>query len=124
MLSQMKPPPEKKESTSVDLLVDVMPLKAETVSFRVSSQGTVQPRTETVLSAEVAGAIVSISPKFIPGGVFDEDEIPCLRCHSDFEPPEFWTPASCVDCPGVMPKARPANAVRRSASRTISCTAW
>lgn len=75
MLSQMKPPPEKKEASSVDLLVDVMPLEAETVSFRVSSQGTVQPRTETVLSAEVAGAIVSISPKFIPGGVFDKDEV-------------------------------------------------
>ncbi len=75
MLSQMKPPPEKKESTNVDLLVEVMPLAAETVSFEVSSQGTVQPRTETVLSAEVAGAIVSISPKFIPGGVFDKDEV-------------------------------------------------
>jgi len=75
LLSQMKPPPEKKESTSVDPLVAVMPLTAGTVSFKVQSQGTVRPRTETVLSAEVAGAIVSISPKFIPGGVFDENEV-------------------------------------------------
>ncbi|MGB5623177.1 MAG: efflux RND transporter periplasmic adaptor subunit [Gammaproteobacteria bacterium] len=74
-LSQMKPPPEKKESASVDLLVDVMVLTAETVRFEVQSQGTVRPRTETVLSAEVSGAIVSISPKFIPGGVFAEDEV-------------------------------------------------
>jgi len=75
MLSQMKPPPEKKESTNVDLLIDVMPLVAETVNFEVQSQGTVRPRTETVLSGEVAGAIVSISPKFIPGGVFGKDEV-------------------------------------------------
>lgn len=75
VLSQMKPPPEKKESASVDLLVDVMPLKTETISFEVQSQGTVQPRTETVLSAEVSGAIISISPKFIPGGVFARDEV-------------------------------------------------
>jgi len=75
VLSQMKPPPEKKESASVDLLVDVMPLTTETISFEVQSQGTVQPRTETVLSAEVSGAIISISPKFIPGGVFARGEV-------------------------------------------------
>ncbi len=75
MLSQMKPPPEKKESASVDLLVDVLPLTTETVSFEVQSQGTVRPRTETVLSAEVSGAIISISPEFIPGGVFARDEV-------------------------------------------------
>ena len=75
VLGQMKPPPEKKETTTVESLVDVMPLLAETVNFEVASQGTVRPRTETVLSAEVSGAIVSISPKFIPGGVFEADEI-------------------------------------------------
>jgi RND family efflux transporter MFP subunit len=35
----------------------------------------VRPRTETILSAEVSGAIVGISPKFIPGGVFEADEV-------------------------------------------------
>ncbi|MDH3416422.1 MAG: efflux RND transporter periplasmic adaptor subunit [Gammaproteobacteria bacterium] len=39
------------------------------------SQGTVRPRTETILSAEVSGSIVSISPKFIAGGVFRKDEV-------------------------------------------------
>ena len=66
-LGKMKPPPEKKEIVKVDLLVDVMPLTVETISLTVASQGTVRPRTETILSAEVSGAIVSISHKFIPG---------------------------------------------------------
>ena len=74
-LSQMKPPPEKKEVANVDPLVEVMPLITETVAFTVQSQGTVRPRTETVLSAEVAGSIVSISPKFIAGGMFQENEV-------------------------------------------------
>lgn len=74
-LSSMKPPPEKKEVADVDLLVDVMQLATETVSLTVDSQGTVRPRTETILSAEVSGAIVSISPKFIPGGVFAKGEV-------------------------------------------------
>ncbi|MGB5257105.1 MAG: efflux RND transporter periplasmic adaptor subunit, partial [Woeseiaceae bacterium] len=41
----------------------------------VRSQGTVRPRTETVLSAEVSGTISSISPKFIAGGVFEANEV-------------------------------------------------
>lgn len=73
-LSQLKPPPETNEVTDVDPLVDVLPLKPVEVQFRVASQGTVRPRTETVLSAEISGAIVSISPKFIAGGVFGAGE--------------------------------------------------
>ena len=70
-----KPKPEKKEVPIVDALVEVLPLASETVTFSVTSQGTVRPRTETVLSAEVAGAIVDISPSFIPGGVFEQGEV-------------------------------------------------
>ena len=73
-LSRMKPPPEKKEPDSIASLVQVLPLQRETVRFSVDSQGTVRPRTETILSAEVAGAIVSISPKFIAGGMFEANE--------------------------------------------------
>ena len=74
LLGNMKPPPEKKETVTVDILVEVMPLVMETTHLTVESQGTVRPRTETILSAEVSGSIVSISPKLIAGGVFKRDE--------------------------------------------------
>jgi RND family efflux transporter MFP subunit len=45
-----------------------------TANFTIASQGTVRPLTETVLSAEVSGSIVSISPKFVAGGVFAKGE--------------------------------------------------
>ena len=73
-LSKMKPPPETKDIPDVAPLVAVLPLVETTASFRIASQGTVRPRTETVLSAEVSGSIVSISPKFIAGGVFANGE--------------------------------------------------
>ena len=73
-LSKMKPPPETKDIPNVAPLVEVLPLVEAPVSFRIASQGTVRPRTETVLSAEVSGSIVSISPKFIAGGVFANGE--------------------------------------------------
>jgi RND family efflux transporter MFP subunit len=70
----MKPPPEKDDIADVDPLVETLTLATSAEIFRVSSQGTVRPRTETVLSAEVSGAVVSISPKFIAGGVFSAGE--------------------------------------------------
>ena len=77
-MSRMKPPPQTREATEVIPLVEVMPLQHTAVEFRIDTQGTVRPRTETVLSAEVSGPIVWISPKFVAGGVFDKGE-PLLR---------------------------------------------
>jgi len=73
-LSQMKPEPETRDIPDVAPLVEVLPLIESSESFRIASQGTVRPRTETILSAEVSGSIVSISPKYIPGGVFAAGE--------------------------------------------------
>jgi len=58
----------------VELLVDVQTLETGSYSFVIESQGTVRPLTETILSAEVSGSIVSVSPKFIAGGVFAAGE--------------------------------------------------
>lgn len=71
----MKPEPPKKEREEIDILVEVMALELMTANFSVHSQGTVRPRTETALSAEVSGTITSISAKFVAGGVFAESEV-------------------------------------------------
>ena len=74
LIGRMKPPPETKDLPDSAPLVSTMILESYDASFRIGSQGTVRPRTETVLSAEISGAIVSISPKFIAGGVFRKGE--------------------------------------------------
>jgi RND family efflux transporter MFP subunit len=75
VLSQMKPEAPKKDVENLDLLVEVIELETSTQSFSITSQGTVRPRTETILSAEVSGSVVSISPKLIAGGVFQKGEV-------------------------------------------------
>ena len=75
VMSSMRPQPPRKERVVLDPLVEVMVLEAMTEQFEVRSQGTVIPRTETVLSAEVSGTVTWISPKFVAGGVFDEGEV-------------------------------------------------
>jgi RND family efflux transporter MFP subunit len=75
VLSSLKPEPPKKDVEKFDLLVDVLELQMNTESFEIRSQGTVQPRTQTVVSSEVSGSIIEISPKFIAGGVFGKGEV-------------------------------------------------
>ncbi len=75
IMSSLRPEPPKKERVDLDPLVEVILLEDMSTSFKIQSQGTVRPRTETVLSAEVAGTIVSISPKFVAGGVFQPGEV-------------------------------------------------
>jgi RND family efflux transporter MFP subunit len=67
--------PPKREIDDRALLVDVLPLETMSAQLAVRSQGTVLPRTQTILGAEVGGTIVEISPKFIPGGVFRAGEV-------------------------------------------------
>ena len=66
---------ERKPETTQAILVNTV--KAEVVSLNliVSSQGTVKPRTETTLVAEVSGKIVSVSPDFVAGGFFNEGDV-------------------------------------------------
>lgn len=75
LMMQLRPEPPKREREIRDPLVDIVVLEPMTADFRVQSQGTVAPRTETILSAEVSGTITRISPKFIAGGVFDAGEV-------------------------------------------------
>lgn len=75
LIAIFKKPPEKKEQPRVAPLVEVLELDEMTAEFVVRSQGTVRPRTETILSAEVSGTITDISPKFIAGGVFGRNEV-------------------------------------------------
>jgi RND family efflux transporter MFP subunit len=75
VLSQMKPEAPKKDVESLDLLVEIIELKTSTQNFSITSQGTVRPRTQTILSAEVSGSVVSISPNLIAGGVFRKGEV-------------------------------------------------
>jgi len=62
--------PPKKPASAPEVLVETVRLERVNAEFTVHSQGTVRPETETVLSSEVAGQIVEVSPAFTAGGVF------------------------------------------------------
>ena len=59
--------PERKAEISQAVQVDIIVAEVTSTNLTVSSQGTVRPRTETTLVAEVSGKIVSVSADFVAG---------------------------------------------------------
>jgi RND family efflux transporter MFP subunit len=77
--------PERKEESTQAVLVEAIPAQMTSLNFSVWSQGTVAPRTETTLVAEVSGQIVSVSDNFIAGGFFRQGEVLLQIDPSDYE---------------------------------------
>ncbi len=74
LMTVLRPEPEKRPEVELAMLVEALELESVLAEITIRSQGTVMPRTETVLSAEISGAIVEVSPKFVAGGVFAANE--------------------------------------------------
>ncbi|NIV75911.1 MAG: efflux RND transporter periplasmic adaptor subunit [Gammaproteobacteria bacterium] len=55
--------------------VDVLPTVRSDYAVVLQTQGTVQPRTESNLIAEVAGRVVAVSPSFREGGFFEAGDV-------------------------------------------------
>ncbi len=56
-------------------LVRTVEARPEPVTLFISAQGTVVPRTESDLVAEVSGRITSVSPRLEPGGFIEAGEV-------------------------------------------------
>jgi RND family efflux transporter MFP subunit len=74
-LGSLKKQPEKEEPVEKDFLVDAKPLEFGTVDFLVYSQGSVQPKNQTMLSTQVSGRVVSIADNFVEGGFFKKGDV-------------------------------------------------
>lgn len=77
--------PERKESAAKALLVDVITVQTESLHLIIESQGSVMPRTETVLVSEVAGKVTDVSRNFIAGGFFNQGEVLLRIDPSDYD---------------------------------------
>ncbi len=62
-----------------------MAVQLRDVQLRVEAQGSVAPRTESDLVAEVAGRITWVSPHLAPGGFFEEGDLLAQIDTSDYE---------------------------------------
>ena len=69
-----RPKPEKVDIEPPSFFVEVAEARKSLVNFKVESQGSVAPRTETTLIAEASGQIIEVSNAFVSGGFFKKGE--------------------------------------------------
>lgn len=74
ILVKSAPSPPTQEPRTPPPLVRVIEVAPRTVRFDVESQGTVRPRTEATLNAQVSGRIEWVAPSFAEGGLFRSGE--------------------------------------------------
>jgi RND family efflux transporter MFP subunit len=74
-LIQARKAPETVERVARPPLVRVQDVKLADLQLTVTSQGTVRPRTASVLVPEVSGRVIEVSPAFTPGGFFEAGEL-------------------------------------------------
>lgn len=71
-------PPESQRgrgSTAPQMTVNVQKLTPQSYDIEIESFGTVRPRTQSALVAQVSGQINEISPRFREGGFFEAGEV-------------------------------------------------
>lgn len=85
VLVASKKKPETKPVETKPTLVQVIPAESRSETFKVRTQGTVAPRTETSLTSEVSGRILRVSPAFYAGGVFETGDVLLEIDPSDYE---------------------------------------
>jgi len=69
-----RPQPPASPATVQSIPVDTMVVRSTDSAFTIASQGTVEPRTQTRLVAEVAGRVASVAAGFVAGGFFHQDD--------------------------------------------------
>jgi multidrug efflux system membrane fusion protein len=66
--------PDTRDPVIPSPLVRVMTVEPRDVRFSVESRGVVSPRTESDLVAEVRGRVLSLSPRLVVGGFFEQGD--------------------------------------------------
>ncbi len=84
-LVNTKPEVETKVAVPLAPLVRALEVVREDLTFDVRAQGTVLPRTETTLIAQVAGTVRTVSPRFETGGFFSRGDVLATLDPRDYE---------------------------------------
>lgn len=75
MMNIFKSPPAKLAVPEAAIAVTTAVLEQTDVTLMIESQGTVRPRTRTLLTSEVSGTILELSDQYVVGGIFSTGDI-------------------------------------------------
>lgn len=85
LLILFKPEPKEVAPVRPTTNVEIITVQPQDIQLRVMSQGTVLPRTESDLSAEVSGRIIEVANSFRAGGSFRTGDVLLRIDPADYE---------------------------------------
>ena len=85
IMSKPKPKPSSADTDISNIQVNVIELKRETSRLSVNSQGTVTPRREIDLTAQVSGQVIAVEDNFRNGGFFSKGSTLIQIDDSDYQ---------------------------------------
>ena len=77
--------PQRRPAMGPNLVVETVPVSVQSYMVELQSYGTVQPRTQTTLIAQVRGQIVYVNPNVRNGGYFKKGEVLASIDARDYE---------------------------------------
>ncbi|MEX2333008.1 MAG: efflux RND transporter periplasmic adaptor subunit [Pseudohongiella sp.] len=81
----LRPEPPSTPTAERVVPVQTLTVTSADMNINVSSQGTVQPRTQTSIVAEVSGRVMSVSDKLVSGGFFSAGDVMLTIDPADYE---------------------------------------
>lgn len=103
----LNPPqaPQRPAFAGPQMVVDVLTVTHEDYQVRLQSYGTVQPRTQTTLIAQVGGQLMSVNPKIRDGGFFEKGDVLGSIDARDYEADVLIAEATLMDARQTLAEA-------------------
>lgn len=108
MIIRMNPPaaPQRPQFSGPMMVVDAIPVERQSYHVRLQSYGTVRPRTQSTLFAQVAGQIVSVNPNVRDGGFFEQGDVLASIDARDYEADVQIAEAILMDARQMLAEAQ------------------
>ena len=107
VLIKMNPPeaPQRRGPTGPQMTVETQPVTTRDYTVVLESYGTVQPRTQSILVAQVGGLIISVNPNVRDGGFFEKGDVLATIDSRDYEADVRISSASLMDSRQTLAEA-------------------
>jgi len=107
VLIRLNPPqaPERRGFDAAQMIVEIQAVAMRDYTVLLESYGTVQPRTRSVLIAQVGGQIVSVNPNVRDGGFFEKGDVLGSIDSRDYEADVRISSASLMDARQALAEA-------------------
>lgn len=119
ILASTRTPPQRGGPERLPVLVEYQEVEIRDQAFSVPAQGSVKPKYDTDLVAEVSGQVVYVADKFVAGGFFEAGEVMLRIDPSDYETARQEAQANVAQAQAQVAEERALSQVAETEWRSV-----